>query len=112
VPFSWQISKLLVALNQYRSFPHFEESDMEHIFLALDDSGDNLVSEEEFLDMCVAVRLKFVPLDEPTFLEMHFPGGSYSGVVLVVFLPSSWLSILGSSWFARDSLNSSFPCLH
>ncbi|GAQ77572.1 calcium channel-related [Klebsormidium nitens] len=70
---SHQISKLLIALNQYRNFPHFDEADIEHIFLALDDSGDNRITEEEFLDMCVAVRLRFVPLDEPTLLEVFFP---------------------------------------
>lgn len=51
--------------------------EMEHIFLALDDSGDNLISEDEFDDLCVAIRLRFVKTDEPTLLETYLPGESY-----------------------------------
>jgi hypothetical protein len=50
---------------------------MEHIFLALDDSGDNLISQDEFDDLCVAIRLRFVKTDEPTLLETYLPGESY-----------------------------------
>jgi hypothetical protein len=51
--------------------------EMEHIFLALDDSGDNLISQDEFDDLCVAIRLRFVKTDEPTLLETYLPGESY-----------------------------------
>ncbi|GAQ81992.1 hypothetical protein KFL_000970180 [Klebsormidium nitens] len=83
-----QVSSLLQALNKYRNMPDISKKEMEHIFLALDDSGDNLISEDEFSDLCVAIRLRFVKTDEPTLLEKYLPrvaaSRSYAGFKALV----------------------------
>jgi hypothetical protein len=43
---------------------------MQHVFLALDDTGDHKIDEAEFLDLCEAIGTKFIKLDEPPFLQV------------------------------------------
>ncbi|GAQ86801.1 hypothetical protein KFL_003120080 [Klebsormidium nitens] len=69
-----QLTGLMHALNLYRAVPHIEKDDMRHIFLALDDSGDYKIQEDEFSDLCDAIGTKFIKLDEPPFLKIVAPG--------------------------------------
>lgn len=78
-----QLTALLNALNLYRAVPYIEKEDMQHVFLALDDTGDHKIDEAEFLDLCEAIGTKFIKLDEPPFLQVR--GRFLSGCTFSAF---------------------------